>query len=416
MKYIMSQSGRMHKQILSIFLIGLLLVFSLFSPLRAGAVPDPVLDCEASEKAYRLQGIPCYCKNGQIVCDQPSSKSSGSSKKSSKKSSSRSVNNAIKLQVFQSVLEAVFMGPQNNDSSQEKQEAQRQQQLQRAQKERALEFERQKNFTEKKNQIMGSLKGVSTEKLGLKTIFDEGTQNSKSVDLMVAQEQDEFEKMNAEWMKKQRQLIEQRLKEPNKYASSIYKSLKTNAPPLPYKTFDELQPGDVLLFDGKLIASADNALSSGASSRASHTVLYLKEINGKKYFLDNQPFQGPRIISEEEFLRVYGSRDTQVAKLAQPLNKEEPKQLFSAAVEMAQKNRKEIMNNWFGTPLLDTNYGPWGKENVVCSESDWALINAAGRIIPKSGDQTKINLGIDYSPADYANSQFFLVTNFIMPK
>lgn len=412
MKYIMHQSGRMHYQILSIFFI-CLLVFSLVLPQWAVAGPD--LDCEGSEKAYRLQGIPCYCRNGQIVCDQPSSKSSGSSKKSSQKSSSSSLNNDIKLQVFQSVLDAVFLGPPNNASSQEQQEAQRQQQLQRAQKERAMELERQKNFTEKKNQIMGSLKGVSSEPLGLKTIFDEGTQDSKPVDLTVAQEQDEFEKMNAEWVKKQKQLIEQRLSKPNKYASAIYKSLKTKAPLLPYKTFDELQPGDVLLFDGQLIAAADNALSSGTSSRAAHTVLYLKEINGKKYFLDNQPFQGPRIISEEDFLSLYGSREAQVAKLAQPLNKEESKQLFSAAVEMAQKNRKEIMNNWFGNPLLDTNYGPWGKENVVCSEADWALINAAGRNIPTSGDQTKTNLGIDYSPADYANSQFFLVTNFIMP-
>ena len=272
-----------------------------------------------------------------------------------------------------------------------------------------MELERQKNFTEKKNQIIGSLKGVGTETLGLKTSFDEGTQDSKPADLTVAQEQDEFEKMNAEWVKKQRQLIDQRLREPNKYAGAIYQSLKTNAPPLPYKTFDELQPGDVLLFDGKLIAAADNALSSGTSSRAAHTVLYLKEINGKKYFLDNQPYQGPRIISEEDFLSLYGSRDAQVAKLAQPLNKEESKRLFTAAVEMAQKNRKNMMNN------LETNYGPWGKENIVCSEADWALINAAGRNIPKSGDRAKVNLGIDYSPADFANSQFFLVTNFIMP-
>lgn len=414
MKHKMSRPGRIHNQILLIFFIDLLLVFSVVLPQRALAAP--ALDCEGSAKAYRLQGIPCYCENEKIVCDQSSGKSSGSSKKSSKKSSSHSVNNAIKMQVFQSVLEAVFLGPQNNALSQEQQEAQRQQQLQRAQKERALELERQKNFAEKKNQLLGSLKGASPETLGLKTNFDKGTQDSTPVDLTVAREQDEFEKMNAEWVKKQRELIEQRLRQPNQYASAIYQSLKTNAPPLPYKTFDELQPGDVLLFDGKLIAAADNTLSSGASSSAAHTVLYLKEIHGKKYFLDNQPFQGPRIISEEDFLSLYGSREARVAKLAQPLNGQEGKKLFAAAVEMAQKNRKEIANNWFGAPLADTHYGPWGKENVVCSESDWALINAAGRNIPRSGDQTKIKLGIDYSPADYANSQFFLVTNFIMPK
>jgi len=411
MKHLISPSGVMNKQIASIYLLGLSLAVSMLSPLLA--VAGVALDCEGSAQAYRLQGIPCDCVNGQIVCDQSSGKSS---KKSANKSSSRSANNTIKLQVFQSVLDALFLGPQDNNSSQERQEALRQQQLQRVQKEMALELKRQKNYAEKKNQLLGSLKGASTETLELKTNFDEVTQDSKPADPTASQEQDEFDKRNAEWVTKQRKLVEQRLREPNKYASAIYKSIKTNAPPLPYKTFEELQPGDVLLFDGKLIAATDNALSSGASSRAAHTVLYLREINGKKYFLDNQPFQGPRIISEDDFLRLYKSRDAQVAKLAQPLNSKESEKLFSAAVEMAQKNRKEIMNNWFGSPLLETNYGPWGKENVVCSEADWALINATGRNIPKSGDQTKIKLGIDYSPADYANSQFFLVTNFIIPK
>ena len=65
---------------------------------------------------------------------------------------------------------------------------------------------------------------------------------------------------------------------------------------------------------------------------------------------------------------------------------------------------------WFGTPLLDTHYGPWGKDNVVCSEADWALINAAGRNIPKSGDRIKTGAGVDFSPADFQNSQYFLVT------
>jgi hypothetical protein len=407
----MSPSGVIHRKIVPTLLLGLLLAISMLSPMLA--VAGVALDCDGSAQAYKLQGIPCDCVNGQIVCDQSSGKSL---MKSSNKSSSSSVNKTIKLQVFQSVLDAVFLGTQDSASSQEKQEAQRQQQLQRTQKELAQELERQKNYAEKKNQLLESLKGASTETLELKTNFDDATEDSKPANPVIAQEQAEFDMRNAEWVKNQRKLIEQRLKEPNKDASSIYKSIKTNAPPLPYKTFDELQPGDVLLFDGKLIAATDNALSSGASSRAAHTVLYLREINGKKYFLDNQPFQGPRIISEDDFLRLYKSRDAQLAKLAQPLNSKESEKLFSAAVEMAQKNRKEIMNNWFGSPLVETNYGTWGKENVVCSEADWALINAAGRNIPKTGDQTKIKLGIDYSPADYANSQFFLVTNFVIPK
>lgn len=289
-------------------------------------------------------------------------------------------------------------------------EQEKQRQLQMG---RELEIARQKKLAEEKDRLLETFKGTSTGTLGLKTLSDEGTRDSAPVDPKILQEQDDFVNMNADWMKKQKQLIEQRLKEPNKYASAIYKSLKTNAPPLPWKTFNELQPGDVLLIEGLGIAAVDNKFSSGDNaSRASHTVIYLKEVNGKKLFLDNQPFEGPRIISEDEFLKLYSPRGAEVAKLAQPLNEKEGKQLFAAAVEMAQKNRKEIANNWFGTPLLETNYGAWGKENVVCSESDWALINATGRNIPKSGDLIKVGLGIDFSPADYKNSQYFLVTPF----
>ncbi len=347
------------------------------------------------------------------------------------------------------------------------QEKQRQLQLQREQKERELELARQKKFAEEKDKLLESFKGTSTGTLGLKTGtgtlsgciekehacilngtpccapysckgkfpntycgtingigtgtldlktgYQKGAHKSSPIDPKVLLEQDEFEKMNAAWLKKQKQLIEQRLKEPNEYSSAIFKSLKTNAPPPPGKKFNELQPGDILLIEGegisKGIVYADNKLSSGDNaSSASHTVTYLKEVNGKKLFLDNQPLAGPRIISEDEFLELYGPRGVHVAKLAQPLKEKEGKDLFTAAVAMAQKNRKEVANNWFGTPLLDTNYGAWGKDNVVCSEADWALINATGRNIPKSGDRIKVSLGVDFSPADFYNSPYFLVT------
>lgn len=236
-------------------------------------------------------------------------------------------------------------------------------------------------------------------------------------DLESTVEQVEFENMNAAWMDIQWKLIRQRLEEPNKWCGAICASLKTKEPPMPYKKFNELQPGDVLLLEGKAIAMGDNLLSSGdKASGASHTVSYLKEVNGKKLFLDNQPLEGPRIISEDEFLKRYGQRGAELAKLAQPLNEEEAKRLYAAAAEMAQKNRKEIEKNWFGTPWLGTNYGAWGKDDLVCSEADWALLNAAGRKIPKSGDRIKAGLGIDFSPADYQNSQYFLVTPLDMPK
>ncbi|MBA4391497.1 MAG: hypothetical protein C0399_11250 [Syntrophus sp. (in: bacteria)] len=383
------------------------------------------IDCPGSLKAYaidkNMKNYDCDCSNGNRsmpVCKPKS----GLSKKSSSgsKSGSLSTNNQIKLQLFQGVLDGLMQEPGNNAAAQQQkeaqQEAERQQQFQKAQKQKLLEFEQQKNFAEKKDQLLGTLKGTSTGTLGLKTLYDKGTQDSAPVDLTVLKEQDEFENMNAGWMKKQNQLIEQRLVEPNKYASAIYNSLTTNAPPMPWKTFNELQSGDVLLIKGKLIAAVDNTFSSwDYASETSHTVLYLKEVNGKKLFLDNQPFEGPRIISEDEFLKRYIPRGAEVAKLAQPLNEKEGKRLFTAAVELAQKNNKKLVNEdtWFGKyPSTDTNYGAWGKDNVVCSESDWALINNAGRNIPKSDDKVKVKLGVDFSPADYKNSPYFLVTPF----
>ena len=306
------------------------------------------------------------------------------------------------------------------------QEKQRQLQLQREQKEKELELARQKKFAEEKANLLESFKGTSTGTLGLKGASSDTLElktGTGTVDPQILKEQADFENRNAEWMQKQKRLIEQRLREPNKYASAISKSLKTNAPPPPWKTFNELQAGDVLLIEGEGISKGinyvDNKLSSGDNaSNASHTVIYLKKVNGKKLFLDNQPFEGPRIISEDEFIELYGPRGVNVAKLAQPLVPDQAKLLFSAAVDMAQKNRNEKTIYWnpdwnpTGKPLLDigTNYGAWGKENVVCSEADWALINATGRNIPKSGDRIKVSLGVDFSPADFYNSPYFLVT------
>lgn len=411
MKYIKFRPVRSGKHIMLIFLI-VLPVFPVVAAQRVMA--GPALDCEGSAKAYRLQGIPCDCKNGQIVCEQSSSGSS------SKKG--LSAENRMKLQVMESVTDAAadaFIKWINGPSPEERaKEAQRQQELDRKQKEREmfLESERQKNFDVKKNQLMGSLKGVNTETIGLKTNFDESTQGSKRSDPTLIKERDEFEKMNAEWMKKQKQLIEERLKTPNKYAGVLYKSLKANAPPPPWERINKLQPGDVLLFKGEAISYADNKISGGnASSPAAHTVIYLKDVNGHKLFLDNQPNEGPRIISGEEFLRLYGHRGSNVAKLAQPLNEREGKALFSAAVEMAQKNNKQLVNKdtWFGKYLLaDTNYGAWGDNNVVCSEADWALINAAGRTIPHTDNILKLSLGLNFSPSDFYGSPYFLVTRF----
>ena len=280
---------------------------------------------------------------------------------------------------------------------------------------------RQNQFLKGKNDLLQNVKGGTSGTLGLKTGKEVNLiQAGASFSIEAQKEQKELEQNPAAWMEKEKRLIEARTKEPNVQCKWIQSRLMGKVDPLPDKKFSELQPGDVILLaGGKAITGIDNFLSGDKVSYASHTVSYLKEVNGKKLFLDSQPFgkSGPRIISEDDYLETYGHRDADVARLVgQPLNEKEAKQLFSAAVKMAQDNRKIVANNWFGTTAFGTNYGAWGKDDIVCSEADWLLLKSAGRNIPRSSDNVKVNLGIDFSPADYQNGRYFLVTPLEMPE
>jgi hypothetical protein len=129
-------------------------------------------------------------------------------------------------------------------------------------------------------------------------LSNRGAGETPIADPDVRQERDAFEKANADWMKRQKTFIQQRIENTNPWCSAMYASLKTKEPPLPFKKFDELQPGDVLLISpdngndldalkSKGIRFADRLSSWEWESPASHTVLFLKEVNGKKLFLDN---------------------------------------------------------------------------------------------------------------------------------
>ena len=242
-------------------------------------------------------------------------------------------------------------------------------------------------------------------------------------------EQEKIDKMNAaDWVKAQQDLIQNRIREPNKLCNDICNSLKKNEPSLPYKKFNELESGDVILFSpnmneeltvdkitGKIISLTDKFTSGTKTAEASHTITYLKEENGKKLFLDNNPGQGPKILTEEAVLLKYGDRNAQVAKLsnygvAQPLNQKEAMKLYEAAKEMEAKNitfQKEHSKN-----LIDnTNYGIWGGNNIVCSEASWALLKSTGRKMPDSRSTVAKAFGVSFSPSDfYENTQYFLVT------
>ncbi|MCF8051502.1 MAG: hypothetical protein K9L59_09720 [Desulfobacterales bacterium] len=144
-----------------------------------------------------------------------------------------------------------------------------------------------------KNEELKSLAGLNRKRL--ESALEYAKKGGAEPEAML--EQVEFENMNDRWVQNQKHLIEQRLKDPNPYASEIYKSLKIKVPPaLPDRKYDKLQPGDVLLFspdDKKTFwINFGDKLSSASKSPAYHTVLYLKEVNGKKLFLDNRPGRG----------------------------------------------------------------------------------------------------------------------------
>ncbi len=414
----------------SFFFAGMIVFFLALSGLSAAG---PAIDCEGSAKAYRLQGIPCNCINGQIVCSTPSKKlSEGSLKKG------HSSQNRMKLQMMQSVTDEIanaFIRWINGPTPQDRQQAQQEAAI-AAQQEAAIVAENKRikaaEAQAQHDAMMTSYKQIDvSHEVTLKPLPDSdmafktlnGGMESLAAnardslsDRIVRTEQEEFDSTNAEWTTKQKLRIELRLQQPNKYANSLHKSLKTNAPPPPWatKAYNELKPGDVLLFEGKALSYADSTIFDGnVASRASHTVLYLREVNGIKLFLDNQPHEGPRIISEDQLLKVYSYRKADAATIAEPLNKKEGEALFEAAIEMAQKNNKKIVSkdNWFSKYLpADTNYGVMGAHDVVCSEADWAVINASGRTIPHSDNKLKLLLGLNFSPSDFYSSQYFLVT------
>jgi hypothetical protein len=237
-------------------------------------------------------------------------------------------------------------------------------------------------------------------------------------------EQFRLEHKSAEWLAEKDAAILERLSKNNPYYDGMYKSLKTNAPPpLQEKTFKELQTGDIILLnaagEGKnLINEADKFLSGTDSSSASHALIFLKEVNGKKLFLDNQPnlsvtsnktLAGPRIISEEQYWEIYGQREGKVARLAEPLTPQQAKDMYEAASELAKEQLKEKPFMDLGFFSFGSNYGTAGT-NMVCSESSrWVLIQS-GVPIKETTDFLKKNvLSINFSPADFVKSTNFII-------
>jgi hypothetical protein len=275
-----------------------------------------------------------------------------------------------------------------------------------------------KKAEDAKQKNLTNLKRLDEYLTKLKSLI-ESTKSGKD-DAELKTEQFEFENNKEQWLKTKNDSIQQRLNNSSLYFNNLYTSLKTNAPPpLAGKTFNELKPGDVLLIDkdtSKLslsywINKGDEILSSTKSSSASHTLIYLKSINGKKMFLDNVPGTGSRIISEEEYVYLYGNRNAKVGTLtnvAEPLSEKDGEKLYRIARELADKELKyqSTDNKSF---IKGSTYGVKGTD-MVCSEaSRWVLIKA-GYEIPETDDEVKKFIGMDYSPADFCKSKYFMVT------
>ena len=249
------------------------------------------------------------------------------------------------------------------------------------------------------------LKGIGEEQeeLGLKTV---GSSSSDSR-LIVQREQDEFEKMNAAWLKRQQEFIRQAANQDKKWKNEVLASIKAIRVPSPVfrpKTLDDLHPGDILLIapDDSLIAQgiarvdplyrAIDYFSSGDVSRpelkkgrVSHAMAVIKAVNGEILFLDHTG-EGSRILNKEDYMRKYGDREMYVAR---PQARVDGRELWEAAREAALKKKSD--------------YGLFG-ENVVCSERSAIAVAKATRL-PLQDEHHR--LGKYLGPVDITPNDFF---------
>lgn len=245
--------------------------------------------------------------------------------------------------------------------------------------------------------------------------------------LTAQKEQEEFDKMNAAWLKRQQEYIRQAAQQDKRWKSEVVASIKAIRVPSPIftpKRLDDLSPGDILLvapdssLTAKSIISGDplyRALDyfSGGSvakpelkkGRVSHALAVVKAVNGEILFLDHTLTDGgSRILNREQYLKKYGDRGIYVAR---PQAKVDGRELWQAAREAALSK--------------NGGYGLTGK-NVVCSERAAIAVARATRL-PLQTQHHRIGkfLGpIDITPSDFFDGshtgKYFLVSTIpILP-
>jgi hypothetical protein len=266
------------------------------------------------------------------------------------------------------------------------------------------------------------------------------TLRDERADAIVKAEQEAYAKGKEAWTREQKRLVAERLGAPNRTAGALADSLGNGTPapqPGPRPTrypppngFSTLSPGDIILVaaeDRPWWNTVDDAmaylsshltrlgddLTSVSRSPASHSIIYLKEVNGTKLFLDHTAEKGSRVISEKQFFEEYKDREFFKAALAQPVRPDEALKIWKAAKTLTRKDveaKRVRSSNLFD----QTAYGLG--EDMVCSEADRWVLAQAGRDLPDTKSPVKRWLGIDYGPANfYEDKQNFVVTPLFAP-
>jgi hypothetical protein len=412
-----------------IYLFGMIILF--FAPQSMGA-QTPCPTCKGSGKCINCGGkgyisiIPCgpfqkaigcsYCGGGGSNCDAASWPGSG------------------KCPTCHGTGH-IAGSSDNSDKTKEDAEKQKALEEQRKKDEEELykkyteeQKRKQEEFDKSKEDALKSLKGVTEGESELKGIEDgkpalkgienntgkselKGVTPSTNTNVVkkttVQKEQDEFDKMNEAWLRKQQELVRQAVSQDQKWTREIKASIKNIPVPSPIfrpKSLNDLHPGDILLlapdnsFISKTIVKADplyrtlDFLSGGDVSvpdritgRVSHAITFVGIVNGQMLFLDDTK-EGAHILNRDAYMMLYGDRPIYIAR---PQAKVDGKEIYADARENARQKKSD--------------YGVFGKDNYVCSEKA-ALVVGKATGIPATSEHHHLWFfmgAVDITPNDF---------------
>ncbi|MBI3185039.1 MAG: hypothetical protein HYZ28_23105 [Myxococcales bacterium] len=223
----------------------------------------------------------------------------------------------------------------------------------------------------------------------------------------VKAQQDEFDRANDAWRRKQAELIRQSVEYNRRWASAVRDSLAAEEPaPVPAKSYADLRPGDVILVapeygsrSSEWIRRLDNwsrGRKGATETPASHALVFLGRDAGRRLqFLDHVP-GGSRILGETEFRQTYERRGMDVAAVAIPLDRQQGTELFRAASDAVKNTKKKGLLS-----LVDrSDYGLF--DQAVCSErAGWVVSRATKRKMEGAN-----RWFVDISPGDFYDPEY----------